>query len=73
MRECTHRSGDEAHQFHLPGNPINEGTSRARTIVASRMTPAAVPMPSSLMKTIYEVAKAPMPQPSSQPRILAAP
>ena len=39
---------------------MSDGTSSARTSVASIATAAAVPTPSSLMKTIREVAKAPI-------------
>ena len=39
--------------------PISDGTSSARTIVASISTASTVPTPSSLMKTISDVANAP--------------
>jgi len=39
---------------------MSDGTSRARISVASMITASAVPTPSSLMKMISEVAKAPI-------------
>jgi hypothetical protein len=39
-----------AHQFQLPSNAIRDGTRKALTIVASTSTPAAMPIPGSLMK-----------------------
>ena len=59
-RWCSRRSGFGAHQFQRPSSSISAGTSSARTIVASMITATAVPIPSSLMKTICEVANAPM-------------
>ena len=38
---------------------MSDGTSSARTIEASSRTASAVPIPSSLMNTIWEVANAP--------------
>ena len=38
---------------------MSEGTSRARTIVASMITASAMPIPTSLMNAISEVEKAP--------------
>ena len=60
MRSCSRRSGCGAHQFQLPSSSISEGTSRARIRLASISTASAVPTPFSLMKTICEVAKAPI-------------
>ena len=39
---------------------MSDGTSSARTTVASSATASAVPMPSSLMMTMRDVANAPM-------------
>ena len=41
-RSWRRRSGRGAHQFHSPNRRISEGTSRARTIVASSSTPTAI-------------------------------
>ena len=60
IRGCRRRSGAGAHQFHLPSSSISDGTSRARTIVASIRTARAVPRPTCLMKMICEVTNAPM-------------
>ena len=48
---------------------MSDGTSRARISVASMITASAVPIPSSLMKMISEVAKAPI---ATQKRAAAA-
>src|SRR6266705_2531297 len=58
-RSYRRRRGPGAHQFHLPSSSIREGTSRPRTSEASMRTASAVPRPSSLMKTSFEVTKAP--------------
>ena len=60
IRRCSRASGFGAHQFQSPSSRISEGTSSARTIVASISTASAVPTPSCLMKMICEVAKAPI-------------
>jgi enoyl-CoA hydratase/carnithine racemase len=56
---CSRRSGAGDHQFHSPSSAISAGTSSARITNASIKTAAAVPSPSSLMKTTCEVANAP--------------
>ena len=43
-------AGAGAHQFHSPKRRISEGTSRARTIVASIITPNAIPIAICLTK-----------------------
>src|SRR5436190_12063972 len=68
-RSWSRRRGRGAHQFQWPSSAISEGTSSARTIVASISTARAVPTPSSLMNTICDVAKAPS---ATQNRIAAA-
>src|ERR1700694_1563279 len=59
-RPYSHRRGAGAHQFHRPSSAISDGTRSALTIVAPPSPPAAIPMPSSLMKMIWDVANAPM-------------
>ena len=60
IRRCSRASGFGAHQFQSPSSRISDGTSSARTIVASISTASAVPTPSCLMKMICEVANAPI-------------
>ena len=43
IRACSRASGRGAHQFHSPSSFISDGTSSARTIVASISTASAVP------------------------------
>src|SRR6266566_3301464 len=59
-RSYNRRRGLGAHQFHLPRSSIREGTSRPRITNASISTASAMPSPSSLMKTRFEVTKAPI-------------
>jgi hypothetical protein len=47
-------------QLHRPSSAISDGTRNALTTVASTSTPAAMPIPSSLMKMICDVANAPI-------------
>ena len=48
IRSCSRASGRGAHQFHSPSSFISDGTSSARTIVASISTASAVPEPELL-------------------------
>jgi hypothetical protein len=59
-RLYSHRSGPGARQFHRPISAVSDGTRNALTTVASTSTPAAMPIPSSLMKMICDVANAPI-------------
>ena len=60
VRARSRRRGPGAHQFHLPSSSMSDGTSRPRITEASISTASAVPRPSSLMKTIFEVTNAPI-------------
>ena len=57
-RTWKRRSGAGAHQFHSPSRRISEGTSRARTIVASSITPTAIPTAICFMKKTELTPKA---------------
>ena len=59
-RLCSHHSGRGAHQFQRPSSAISDGTRNALTVVASTITRAAMPLASSLMKMICDVANAPI-------------
>src|SRR5262249_37021670 len=59
-RSYSRRSGPGAHQFHLPRSAISEGTSRPRMTNASISTARAMPRPSSLMNTSFDVTNAPI-------------
>ena len=57
MRRWSLRSGAGAHQFQSPSSRISEGTSSARTSVASTSTAKPIPTPSCLTKTIRDVQR----------------
>src|SRR5262249_50424285 len=59
-RRRRSRSARGAHQFHSPRIAISDGTSSARTMLASIATAAAVPTPSSWTNTRRDVANEPI-------------
>src|SRR5215217_170112 len=52
-------NGDGSHQFQSPSSRMVDGTSSARTTVASRNTASAIPKPSALIKTTSAVTNDP--------------